>query len=376
MNIELNLKINVSIPEDRRIGIENLTNSIAGLELNKLVTKSIIEECQELLVKDLCGPKHQRKEERRYRRAGKKRRTIGTRFGRLKLKLRRVKDEKGRVFKLVYELLEFDGKKQYQKDISFIGIDLATKLTYRDCKKEAELFVKELSSPRTICRRVHEVLPLLESEEREEKENQEYELLYADGTKAHGIGKDNELRVALALEKGKKKLLCCRVNKSWEEIQEQIAGELADDFSIIADGEKGLQVLLKDKEKSRYQLCLDHAVRYTNCSLWKDGIGKKQRRKIVGRVASILFTLKNSVLKHLKDKEHLKQRVDWAVEELKKLYGVVKEFSWSTAKFLRKVSNHSVTFARICYQKGKLIPWNNNLIERLMGELSKRIKHK
>jgi hypothetical protein len=63
MNIELNLKINVSIPEDRKIGIENLTNSIAGLELNKLVTKSIIEECQELLVKELCGPKHQRKKE-------------------------------------------------------------------------------------------------------------------------------------------------------------------------------------------------------------------------------------------------------------------------------------------------------------------------
>jgi hypothetical protein len=145
MNIELNLKINVSIPEDRKIGIENLTNSIAELELNKLVTKSIIEESQEILVGELCGPKHQRKKERRYRRAGKKRRTIGTRFGRLKFRLRRVKDKKERrVFKPIYELIEFDGKKQYQKDISFIGIDLAAKLTYRDCKKEASLFVKEL----------------------------------------------------------------------------------------------------------------------------------------------------------------------------------------------------------------------------------------
>ncbi|HIH96116.1 MAG TPA: hypothetical protein HA348_01255 [Thermoplasmata archaeon] len=218
-----------------------------------------------------------------------------------------MKDEKGRVFKPIYELVEFDGKKQYQKDISFIGVDLAAKLTYRDCKKEAELFVKELPSPRTICRRVHEALPLLE---REEKENQEHKLLYADGTKAHGIGKDNELRVAFALEEGKK-LLCCRVNRSWEEIQEQIAGELADDFTLIADGEKGLQVLLKDKEKSQYQLCLNHAERYTNYPLWKDGIGKKRRGKIVGRFASILFTLKNSVLKHLKNKEHLKQRADW-----------------------------------------------------------------
>ncbi|HIH96115.1 MAG TPA: hypothetical protein HA348_01250 [Thermoplasmata archaeon] len=73
MNVELNLKINVSIPEDQRIGIENLTNSIAGLELNKLVTKSIIEECQELLVKELCGPKHRRKKgdtEERERKEG------------------------------------------------------------------------------------------------------------------------------------------------------------------------------------------------------------------------------------------------------------------------------------------------------------------
>jgi hypothetical protein len=271
------------------------------------------------------------------------------------------------------ELLEFDGKKQYQKDISFIGIDLAAKLTYRDCKKEAELFVKELPSPRTICRRVHEVLPLLEGEE---KESHEYGLLYTDGTKAHGIGKDKEVRVALALEEGRKNLLCCRVDKSWGEIQEQIAGELADDFTLVADGDKDQLVLLKDKELSEYQLCINHAVRYVNYSLWKDGVGIKQRKKLVGKLAEILFTLKNSVLKHLKDKEHLKQRVDWAVEELKKLYEVVRDISWSTAKFINRVSNHSVTFARICYQRGKLVPWNNNLIERLMGELSKRIKHK
>jgi hypothetical protein len=74
MNIELNIKINVSIPEDRKMGIENLTNSIAELELNKLVTKSIMEECQEYQVEKLCGPKHSRDPKRRYRRAGRKKR--------------------------------------------------------------------------------------------------------------------------------------------------------------------------------------------------------------------------------------------------------------------------------------------------------------
>ena len=55
-------------------------------------------------------------------------------------------------------------------------IDMSTKLTYRDCRKEAELFVPDVPSPRTICRRVQEI-PV-------EKENEEKaDLIMADGTK-------------------------------------------------------------------------------------------------------------------------------------------------------------------------------------------------
>jgi len=42
---------------------------------------------------------------------------------------------------------------------------------------------------------------------------------------------------------------------------------------------------------------------------------------------------------------------------------------------LKKYSNHVVTYA-ILLAGGKYIPWNSNIIERLMGEIQKRCKHK
>jgi hypothetical protein len=46
-----------------------------------------------------------------------------------------------------------------------------------------------------------------------------------------------------------------------------------------------------------------------------------------------------------------------------------------TAKFLREMSNVVTTYATLAMQ-GIRIPNNNNLLERLMGEVSKRCKHK
>jgi len=106
------------------------------MELNKLVTKKIIEKCQELLVDELCNPKYSRNGEKEHKRAGKSKRTLGTRFGKVDLELIKVRSQ-GRIFKPINELIELDGKKLYQRDISFIGIDLATKLTYLNRKKNA-----------------------------------------------------------------------------------------------------------------------------------------------------------------------------------------------------------------------------------------------
>ena len=45
------------------------------------------------------------------------------------------------------------------------------------------------------------------------------------------------------------------------------------------------------------------------------------------------------------------------------------------ARFVRNSANYMVTFARFA-MSGVSVPNMNNLVERLMGEVAKRVKHK
>jgi hypothetical protein len=107
MNIRVEFEINVSIDNNQKIGIENLTNSIAEMELNKLVTREIVEECQELLVDELCNPKYSRNGEKEHKRAGKSKRPLEVWKGRPGA----YKSEKPRKDSQAHELIELDGKK-------------------------------------------------------------------------------------------------------------------------------------------------------------------------------------------------------------------------------------------------------------------------
>ena len=180
MDITMNLKIKVSIDENKRIGVENITNCVRNMELNKAVTKGIIEGYQDLLINEMCGPAYKRNRDKPYTRAGKRIRTIGTIFGKIAIDIRRVKDSKNKTFKPILKRMDFNGRKVYQRDICYASIDLATKLTYRDCKKEAELFTTDLPSPRTMCRKVHESLSILEDGQNKNDKDRS-KVIMADG---------------------------------------------------------------------------------------------------------------------------------------------------------------------------------------------------
>ena len=47
----------------------------------------------------------------------------------------------------------------------------------------------------------------------------------------------------------------------------------------------------------------------------------------------------------------------------------------TAAKFLRNSANYLTTFAKLAIKQIR-IPYTNNLIERLMGEIAKRVKNK
>ena len=53
----------------------------------------------------------------------------------------------------------------------------------------------------------------------------------------------------------------------------------------------------------------------------------------------------------------------------------MKRGFYTAAEFLRNISDHATTFASLAIM-GIKIPSDNNRLERLMGEVSKRCKHK
>jgi maltooligosyltrehalose synthase len=105
---------------------------------------------------------------------------------------------------------------------------------------------------------------------------------------------------------------------------------------------------------------------------------KERRKEIASKLIGILEVLRNSVSKHLVDKdfERLKWRIRWTLSELDKLSRELFLDGLETvARFIRNAANYMVTFARLA-MKEVCIPITNNLVERLMGEVAKRIKHK
>jgi len=76
------------------------------------------------------------------------------------------------------------------------------------------------------------------------------------------------------------------------------------------------------------------------------------------------------------DVDRLRWRIDWAHGELKKLAGELVEMGLTgAAKFIRNSANILVTYARLT-MKGVRVPYTNNQVERLMGEVAKRVKNR
>ena len=120
---------------------------------------------------------------------------------------------------------------------------------------------------------------------------------------------------------------------------------------------------------------LDREVSY---ALWKTGLPKQERKEIRNRLRAILQTLRNSAIKHLKDgeMERLRWRIEKTLADLKQLVKELMEEGLTTAaKFIRNSANYMITFARLSMKQIR-IPYTNNLIERLMGEIAKQIKNK
>ena len=383
--IVIALQITMCFERDNQLSVGNIATAVKELGLDQKVTEAIIQKVDEEMVEKYCERKHARGNgQNRYQRAGSIERHPVTSVGRLNLKLHRVKDKGSeRIFKPVEDRIELARRKIYQEDISLVSAELATKMTYRDAAKEGKQFLKDFPSACTINRRVIEYGEKIQAFNTEKAKGAGVKVAFADGTKTHSQEKEtgkNGVNVVLGMRNGKKVLLDARVNKPWDETAIKLDEAVALDKRavIIGDADREMRKALVNGERF-FQLDLIHAFRDTSFKLWQDEeMTLEDRKAMIGRLESILFSLKNSVAKHIEDGDvaALKKRINYTVDELKKL----AEELWKlgcrkAASFIRDYSNTLVTFAVLAV-KGRRVPWNSNIIERLMGEIAKRTKHK
>jgi transposase-like protein len=359
------------------IKLPSLSRDLDTANVNKEILKAVIEKAQDRLIDELCGEKYSRHMDAKFERAGTDYRTFKTRHGTIKFKLAKVKFLENK--SILRPLLLDMGVKPWQRvveDLVFECAETATYLTYRDTKTVIENLTKAKVSKHRIHSCVQKVGAFIDKERRETA-NKKVDLLYADGTKAHGIdGKKNEINVIVGKdsETGEKNLLGLTVNRKWKDTAEQVKTK-AD--ALISDADRELRNALIDKALN-YQICIRHAIGDVGYQLWKAGIPKQERKKVRTRLRTILQTLRNSAIKHLKDgnTERLQQRINKTLANLKQLAKELMEYGLTgAAKFIRNSANYMVTFARLATKQVR-IPYTNNLIERLMGEIAKRVKNK
>ena len=379
MDIVHAIEVKVCISEDQRIPIESLVASVKRLQIEEKLLEHILVGVNDILVDSYCGEKYSRRSpEARYIRAGTSEKTIVTSVGSITLKLDKVRDvQKNRIWKPLTDVVQFAGKQLYQPDISMISIDFVQKLSYRDTTEELGIVIPEVPSRMTINNRIKQMSGLLEVNEIEIP----LMVAMADGTKAHSQEagkKQNDINVVLGVSDERKILLGVTVNQSWKCLSDLIDTDetLAENALIVSDGEPELRAAFAD-EDIHFQNDLSHGCRLLGYKLWEDGIlTLKERKGVIIELKMLLLSLKNVVLFHKSDHQRVRDKINQVVEGMEYLANrLIERGCRRAAVYLNMYSNTLVTFARLSLN-GIKVPWNSNMIERLMGEISKRVKHK
>ena len=369
--------VNMSVGEVKNL--EGLVEAFRREGVEEALLRECLEQLQEQLVSELCGSRY-RPLKQGYRRAGTRKRTIKTRRGPVSFRLAIVQaDDQG---KLAYPLLECLNVRPYQRmsrDLIQAAVGLSLRSTYGD----ASLGLWEATGIRlgksTLHRQVQETAPALEAHYRDSLPGCACPLVFADGTQTHGIRGKNEVNVAVGVDadSGEKVLLGLGVNRCWGRIREQATPFVCEDAVVIADAEPAIRQNMLEQNQS-FQCCILHAVKTVNYYLWSQGVSAEERKTLRRELEQLLYTLKNSVLKHLKDHnlEALEQRIDATKRGLRQLATNLKEKGYCKAyRFIQNSGNHLLTFAYLAL-KGLHVPWTSNLIERVMGEVAKRCKNR
>ena len=308
-----------------------------------------------------------------WRRSTSYRRSLVTKLGRVVFTAIKMK-RSGKVFSPIIYALNIE-KRKYSRDVRMLLADKASRLSYQDAQIDFMNHTGVKVPKRTIHSFVQEIGRQLGEANSSRVSCEESPVVMADGTKTHSVYPTmNRVRIIIGYDPDtcRKRLLHASVNRDWSRIGRSVN---TGNSSLIGDADRGIRLNLDYENR---QLDLVHAVKDSLYKLWAEGMGRQEREAVSVEMKQLLYTLVNSVKKHLEDEneEALKRRIECTVKGLITLAEDLKKKGYPrTALFIKSNARFMVTFAKLAL-KNIRIPYTSNVIERLMGEISKRCKHK
>jgi len=348
----------------------DLANLIEELKTkNRESLLQAVEVYQERLLDELCGKK--RRPNGIYRRAGSAPRlkTIVTSLGVVRFRMLKAKNHAtGETLTPILDILDVRGRK-YTRQVKAECAELTSKLSYGDTREEYHRLTGLWIPKSTIHGFTQEIAPDMLTVQADAVPNQSpTSLILADGTEVRAVGRGefNQVHIAITVNDGSKRLLNLTVNQPYSTLPKGCI--------LVSDGEPAL----KDQTPWRHQLCVLHAVKRLVYALWREGAARKERDHLKAELESILYSLVNSTHKHAADGDHdaLRRRIESTLKELDLLAARLKRRGYREAsEFIARNGKLLVTFAELA-TRGIRIPYTTNQIERLMGEIAKRCKHR
>jgi len=356
--VEVKVSLN-NISECVQIDLPEIESGVREQALNELV--KLIEEDQAQLILQLCGPKYSR--DHPFKRAGSYKKRLITSIGPIRLKVQRVIRRTGNTTTSpILEQLDLK-RHRYSRDVRMKLVDFASKMSYQDASLEFEEATGIHIPKRTIHSFVQEIAPQLHEANCKANQPRQASIVQGDSTQVRALS-SREMNNVHVLLSNSGKLLHLNVNEEWPRTTTE---------GLVSDNEPGLTNAVRSEW---LQLCILHAFKYLLFTLWGERMSKDDRDQVEAAVKQTLFTLVNSTKKHLVDNDMqcLKARIDQTLQELYAMAAQLGQRGYPKASsFITRNARFMVTFAQLALE-GIQIPYTNNRMERLMGEVSKRCK--
>jgi hypothetical protein len=192
-------------------------------------------------------------------------------------------------------------------------------------------------------------------------------VVMADRTKTYSIYPTlNEVSVVIGYDPNthRKTLLHASVNQDWNQVGSRVNTK---NSSLIGDADRSIRLNLNYELR---QLDLVHAVRDSLYKLWAEGMNKQERETIGVEMKQHLYTLVNSVKKHLEDNdtEALKKRIESTIKGLTTLAEHLKVKGYlKTASFIKFMPMPSMMRSEESFHTvSKWMHWGTEGLENML----------